>query len=300
MKSTSLIALSYTLIKKAFFNKLYGFISLLSIVSTITGYNIQHLIKDISNPWFDNYHVGGYILTITLSFLFIRYAYVATKELYDSNVLSDSNLTPVKFSKQLKFVIFNTNKLIDAQLDEPNQNKALSDLCDQIKYIFDKITKSNCCVSIKLLSHKDINKPLSKEEIVNLEVINLVRDRNHSARDTEKYKETHHIIRENTAFNAAISQLNKTKQFYLNNNVDLNNGYITTSPLQNPDDEELPYKSELVFPIVKNIKDNTFLLRGFLCIDSDKLNSFRTKNIEIELCEIFSHSLFNIIPKLRI
>lgn len=300
MKSTSIIALSYTLIKRAFFNKIYGFIGFLSIVSTITGYNIQHLIKHISNPWFDNYHVGGYCLIITISILFIRYGYVATKELYDSKALSDSNLTPVKFVKQLKQVIYHTNQLIDAQLEDREQDKALSDLCDQIKFIFDKITKSNCCVSIKLLSHTDIDKPLTKEEIVNLEVINLVRDRNHSARDTEIYKETHHIIRENTAFNAAISQLNKTKQFYLNNNVDLNNGYITTSPLQNPEEEELPYRSELVFPIVEHSITNSFLLRGFLCIDSDQLNSFRTKNIEIEICELLSHSLFRIIPKLRI
>lgn len=194
-----------------------------------------------------------------------------------------------------------TNKLIDNQLEESVQNKALSDLCDQIKLIFDKITKSNCCISIKLLSLTDIDKPLSKEEIVNLEVINLVRDRNHSSRDTDLYKETHHIIRENTAFNAAISQLDKTKQFYLNNNVDLKNGYITTSPLQNPEEEELPYRSELVFPIVEPSKTNaSFLLRGFLCIDSDQSNSFRTKNIEIELSELLSHSLFRIIPKLRI
>lgn len=298
MKSTSLITLSWNLAKKAFFNKIYGIIGFLSILSTITGYNIQHLITDISNPWFDNYHVGGLCLILTLSIIFIRYGYVATKELYDSTALSDSNLTPVKFAKQLKQIIYITNKLIDAQLEEKEENKALSDLCDQIKSIFDKITKSNCCVSLKLLSHIDIDKPLTKEEIVNLEVINLVRDRNHSARDTENYKNSHHIIRDNTAFNAAISQLDKAKQFYLNNNVDLNNGYITTSPFN--EDEELPYRSELVFPIVEHLKTNSFLLRGFLCIDSDHPNTFRTKNIEIELCELFANSLFSIIPKLKI
>ncbi len=302
MKCSSFIYIAKDLLNKSFCNKLYGFISIFGLLCTIFGFTLQDIIESIPEKIINVNIYALIALCITCLFVFFRLAYVAINEINNYKKFSTNSYNTTKLIVQLKKVINETNILIDSSTQDTRIiNKILISVCDNIKLIFDKLTNSNCSVSIKVISADlEQNHLLSKEQIVNCEVVNIVRDRFHTERDTDDYKNAKHIIRDNTAFNSIISKLGKVKNFYRNNHVDLNNGYITTSPLQEYDEDtpKLPYKSELVYPIVKIIEGDTSDIKGFLCIDSDKFDSFNTKDIDNELAELFSSTFHNIIPRI--
>ncbi len=301
MKSTSYISVAYELFKKSFNNVVSYVISALTIFCSITGITLKEIPSIL-----DGYNVR-LICYLALGILFcaaiIRFFHVAVKEISEYRQACNTVMSPLKLIKQIKKVVIDTTYLISEEEERANDNTtALITLCDNLKIIFDKLTNSSCSVSVKVIvADLELNPHPTKAEIINFEVVNLVRDRHHSGRDTEEYKNTQHIIRDNTAFNTIISLLDKNKKFYLNNKVDLKNGYITSSPSQTQEDEEpeLPYKSELVFPIIKKGMDNTTDIKGFLCIDSDKQDSFSTKDIDNELADLFASTFYCIVNPVK-
>ncbi|WP_439695546.1 hypothetical protein ACFGVS_21625 [Mucilaginibacter sp. AW1-7] len=149
---------------------------------------------------------------------------------------------------------------------------AMIQFCNNLKIIFDKITDSNCCVSIKV-PLKDIK---VDEKTV---LVNLCRNIEHKNRDTKEYMDTIHTLIGNTAFSSSFNKVlhNKKERFYVNDDVSSSPNYDNSSKACN--NGVLPYKSELVHPIVPiiNVDNKNINCHGFICIDSDKQEAFKTK-----------------------
>lgn len=172
--------------------------------------------------------------------------------------------------------------------------KAMMLFCNNLKVIFDKLTKSNCSVSIKV--------PVREENVTPLTVLkNLTRDTNHSTRDTKTYMETEYTINGNTAFNNTLNKVitNDSKKYYINNFIASTDNYLSTSKKCYPNGQ-LPYKSELVHSIspIKSLAKNNYDCYGFLCIDSDKENVF-INNYYPELVEGVCDGIADIILELN-
>lgn len=166
--------------------------------------------------------------------------------------------------------------------------------CNNLKIIFDKITNSNCSVSIKV--------PVAENFVSEKTVLkNLTRDNSNKNRDTDEYKKIKHTIIGNSAFNNCLNKVitNKSEKFYVNNNVNKANNYLNTSKSCYPD-EILPYNSELVQPITpkKSISPNNFDCHGFICVDSNNENAFDEKYAPAIL-EGVSDGIFDLILELN-
>ena len=153
-------------------------------------------------------------------------------------------------------------------------------MCDNLKKLFDKKTKANCSISIKV--------PQSGTVRADDSVENLCRDTKHSAtRDTQKYTEANHTIIGNTAYTKvlnSVQQRDENNFHYINNNISNTPDYQNTSRGLRSDDnnaDDLPYKSELVYPIIpiqrKKDDDNDYRIWGFICVDCDAINGFDSK-----------------------
>lgn len=169
-------------------------------------------------------------------------------------------------------------------LDEVNFKAVLLDVCEELKKIFErKSRQAVCSVSFKALKLSP-----SGELGPQSEVFCLCRDSEGEARrHTPKYMSTPHSISNNSCYNIILNNLLSNKKsvrrYYINNNVptttqsdDRGVAYMNSSYDVYP---ELPYRSELVVPIlpfkVNNKPDPK--LSGFLCVDSNKPNYFEDR-----------------------
>ena len=180
-------------------------------------------------------------------------------------------------------------------ISEKDVADALCAFCNKVKALFDKKTNSNCCVSIKVpISHYS-----DSGEWQSIQVKNVSRDQSHiSERDTPDYKDTNHDIVSNTAYSYIISMVIKESskpRIYLDNDVQSNPNYITSS-----NRNEIPYKSELVVPIIPSRykKLSEIFFCGFLCIDSDKKDSFDKEHYDIPMTIGLADGLYSIIHRL--
>ncbi|QOG02294.1 hypothetical protein [Flavobacterium sp. MDT1-60] len=172
--------------------------------------------------------------------------------------------------------------------DDTEFLKAMILLCNNLKIIFTDIVKDECAVSIKV--------PIASEWNNETLVMNLVRDSEHSSRDTIAYTETKHTLLGNTAFTFCLNKVssNNTSKAYVNNSVNNSRNYDNTSMALHTD-QILPYNSELVFPIVPtNLDHQKHNCVGFICIDSIKENAFDTK-YEIEIVKGVADAIYDII-----
>lgn len=178
---------------------------------------------------------------------------------------------------------------------------ALSKFCDVVKSIFDRLSDSNCCVSIKV----PVSNYLESGEWNSIHVKNVARDKRHILeRDTDEYKATNHDILGNTAYSRVISLVLKESSkphVYLNNDVDplKDPNYATTSP-ENNERKAIPYKSELVVPIVptKYGKLSEVMFGGFLCIDSDKRDAFDAEHYDVPMTQGLADGLYILMLRL--
>lgn len=172
--------------------------------------------------------------------------------------------------------------------------KTMMIFCDTLKQIFDKKTKSNCCVSIKV--------PIALgASLETLELKNLCRDSFHKTRDTDQYNSIRHTIIGNTAYTKIVNKIlrgNQKHLAYINNDIQNSIEYENTSKECHPNGV-LPYKSELVFPIVP-IKGNDNIRRnlmGFICVDCDAPHKFDEKRYDIPMIEGIADGIFDIFVK---
>lgn len=184
-------------------------------------------------------------------------------------------------------------------LTEEKVATSLSQFCNQIKIIFDRKTHSDCCVSIKV----PIANYNSTDHWECIHVKNIARDQAHlTERDTAGYKSAHHTIIGNTAFSKVIALIMsncKNRNVYLNNDVDKDPNYQTTSIIAEERDD-IPYKSELVVPIIPSRYDNLNSIKfgGFLCIDSNKKNVFDDKRYDIPMTKGLADGLYSLTQTL--
>jgi len=164
--------------------------------------------------------------------------------------------------------------------------------CNSLKEIYDKITKSDCSVSIKV--------PLKDDSINEHSILmNLTRDVKHNNRDTEKYSKIKHTIIGNTPFSYCINKVikNARNKAYINNNINETTNYDNTSK-ECYDNEVLPYHSELVYPIIPaiNVDNKNYYCHGFICIDSNKKDAFKTP-YDIAIIEGVADGIYDIISE---
>lgn len=175
--------------------------------------------------------------------------------------------------------------------DKNNRDEYLKRFCNLTKQYFEKLTKKDCSVSIKL--------PKVTTSLEELEVVNVCRDNKSTCRDTEEYKAQRHLVMQNTAYSTIIARLTKGKRnsIYINNCIDDSTYESTSTPAY--DEEKLPYKSEMVAAIRKYPLSNTIgkstELRGFLCIDSKNINTFSNDRYYLCVMNLLSDSLYRIV-----
>lgn len=176
---------------------------------------------------------------------------------------------------------------------------ALSQFCNQVKTIFDRKTHSDCCVSIKV----PIANYNATDKWETIHVKNIARDQEHLAeRDTAGYKLAHHTIIGNTAFSKIIALImgnRRTHNVYLNNDLDKDPNYQTTSIIDG-ERNVVPYKSELVVPIIPSKYENLNNIKfgGFLCIDSNKKNVFDGERYDIPMTKGLADGLYSLTQTL--
>lgn len=180
------------------------------------------------------------------------------------------------------------------QFDDNEFMRTMILFCDTLKKIFDRKTKANCCVSIKVPVTED-------EQLETLEVKNLCRDTLHTHRDTAQYASIRHSIIGNTPYQKIVNKLLKGNQknlAYINNDIEHTPGYDNTSIECYPNGI-LPYKSELVYPIIpiKVINSNNIKMKGFICIDCDQKNKFDENRYDIPMVEGIADGIYDLFVK---
>jgi len=161
------------------------------------------------------------------------------------------------------------------EIDDKEFMEVMIAFCNNLKIIFDKKTKRNSSVSIKVPVKGNVN------EMTN--VFNLCRDSVATkTRDTDIYKQANHTIIGNTPYQKIVNNIlqgKKDKLFYKNNDIAGSNDYENTS-LGVYADGKLPYKSELVYPLIPHQGDrkaNNYECIGFICVDCEVKNAFDDK-----------------------
>ncbi len=166
--------------------------------------------------------------------------------------------------------------------------------CDTLKKIFDRKTKANCCVSIKV--------PIAdSDNLETIELRNLCSDISHKDRDTETYQKTRHTIIGNTPYRVIVNKILKQnpKHFaYLNNNIEQTPDYDNSSR-DCYTDGILPYKSELVYPIIpiKRSDNKNYKMCGFICIDCNKTDKFDENRYDIPMVEGIADGIYDVIMR---
>lgn len=150
---------------------------------------------------------------------------------------------------------------------------ALETICESLQKHFCKKTNSECCVSIKLL--KDVRSDTLRDTVV----YNAYRDEEHKSRNTKKYLNLRHAIKDNTPFDEIAEKIQKvdTDEYCHFLHGDINNDpYYKNTSKELYKNGKLPYNSELVVPLAPPNELGQDLI-GFLCVDSKKKNRFGKK-----------------------
>lgn len=166
--------------------------------------------------------------------------------------------------------------------------------CENLKEIFDNITKSKCSVSIKI--------PVNNDQVDSGTVLkNLTRNKAARKRDTVDYESIPHTIIGNTAFTNCLNNVitGKKKKYYINNQVNKDENYNNTSK-SCYDEEKLPYNSELVYPLIpiRSKGNENFDCHGFICVDSTNENAFSGK-YDAAILEGVADGIYDIIVEMN-
>lgn len=245
------------------------------------------------------------IILIVVAIISARYLYLLNNEIKKLEIqLHDKNIwgEAIKSLKEAYSHIHFMRK--DEIISDETFMNGMIDFCDTLHDFYNGKTKAKCCISIKV--------PIKKVELDDesqlstLSFVNLCRDSHHPMRDNPKYKSTIHTVIGNSAYNAVINNILKDYRNnptgkktigYVNNNIPEDNHYKTTSPY---DENNIPYKSELVFPLIpiKASESKKYVLVGFICIDCDDIDKFKNiQEYEAPMIEGVADGLYDIIYK---
>lgn len=236
--------------------------------------------------------IGVVVLIILFA---LRFLYYLCKDLfrYIHNTYVDSIWGQAIIDLKDAYSIMHYLRKQD-QITDDDFMRALITFCEVLKVIFDRKTKGDCCVSIKVPTGNFAS-------LETWELCNLCRDVKHKSRDTKDYESTKHTVIGNTPYaiivNKLLSNKRKSKPYYINNDIDGTKDYMNTSDQIYTDG--LPYKSELVYAIVpvKNDDEHHYDLAGFLCIDCNKKNVFDEKRYDVPMVEGIVDGIYDIIQR---
>lgn len=238
-----------------------------------------------------------FLVNILLLFLFLIFncikAVVRHLKIERKNTYGEIILVLKDFFSKINFL----RKL--AKIDSIYLKPSLQEICDSLKECFDDKTNSKCCVSIKLFEK------ITDDGIIdtNATVYNLCRDgASQPERDSDIYKNINHTIFDNTPFLNIVRNILKQGSsveecYYINNDIPKTDNYSNSSKAAYPKNK-LPYNSELVVPLLPlNSEDGTITnLVGFICLDSNKKNSFGTK-YDLPMLQGIADGIHDVIMK---
>lgn len=177
-------------------------------------------------------------------------------------------------------------------MGQQTPHDAIKKICNELKRFFEKKTKLECSVSVKVPRAPGVQ----LEEMV---VENICRDdASEKSRDTKAYEAQVHRLFGNTAYASIVTRMynKKHKAYYINNCVDQDSNYETTSSEVYA--SGLPYKSEFVFPLTNHPVETTkgpSDITGFLCIDCKEENGFQDDRYSVHLLKCVASNLDKII-----
>lgn len=180
--------------------------------------------------------------------------------------------------------------------------KSMIEFCDELQSLYNKKTNSQCCVSIKVAAKKvEIDEA---DELNSLVFENLCRDSHHPARDNKKYHEIQHTVIGNTPYRSIIGDMLKNKYTeqeiielgFVHNNVKSDPNYRTTS-LLSYDNNEIPYDSELVYPIIPYQRPNInkYIMIGFICVDCKDKEKFPKTDYEMPMISGIADGIYDLL-----
>lgn len=209
---------------------------------------------------------------------------------------------PTRLSHYLYDCISEINKA--KEVDSPeDRSYRLRSFCNKTKILFDKISGSHCCVSIKVAYEEKYVERVT--ELFTMKVSNMICDDLSADRHIQDYDEIEHFISRNTAFINIINRLEKSNlPFYVGKNLRTDDNYQTSSSLCAEKEgkiynRDLPYDSEIVSPIYEKLDNNKFIFRGFLCVDCEAAEGFNAKGIEVQYMKILSDCLYALIHLMK-
>ncbi|OQP59128.1 hypothetical protein A3860_38835 [Niastella vici] len=199
-----------------------------------------------------------------------------------------------------KYTIAEINSIKGLHTNEKEEiMQDITTLCNMLQVVFAKKTRSNCTVLIKV---PILSCPVSPDSELKILCIDY---KHQLLRDTNEYLKLKHTVIGNTAFQFIVGNvLNNNAQFYyLNNNIPETRNYHTTyrPEYQN---QKLPYKSELVYPVIplatesSSTENEKITIWGFICIESDRKNSFLDE-YDVSIIAAVADSLFEVIMKVN-
>lgn len=169
---------------------------------------------------------------------------------------------------ELKNVYGEIHFLARGKLGDEEFMKVMTLLCDTIAGLIKASTSANCAVSINV-------RLVNNDDLTGMEYKCLCYDAAHHHLNNQEENRSHSVVG-NTPYCRIVNDLlnNKPHPFYYNENVHNAKDYDNTKKCYNKDGI-LPYKSELVLPIMplKNTGKKTELY-GFIWIESDKEKAF--------------------------
>lgn len=196
-----------------------------------------------------------------------------------------------------------TNLFLCGDAADEESAEYLQSFCNTVKEVFDKLTKTNVAVSIKIvLPAKDTVK--IDQQFRNAQVENISRDERSKSRNTDDYKKQLHTFMGNTAYLCIVNNISRNKEskfYYVNNNIAESEDYQNSS-IDVYDDKQLPYNSELVCPIYlcKKDKEIDYGILGFICIDSPQTNTFKEKlGCEVKYLQSLAADLYTVFTKIN-
>lgn len=179
----------------------------------------------------------------------------------------------------------------------------LTAFCTQVQSFFEKKAQADCSVSIKLMVYEQNG---AEEK---LEVITLCRDQKNIGRRDHKDHSIKHYVHTNTCFSKIVELLpRKEGRYYLNNDLIADSGYENSNSqyygkLPEGNNREyrenswpLPFKSQLVAPVMPIGESEKQHIRGFFCVDCAECNAFN-EAYDPDLLLGIADGLFNILKK---
>ena len=175
-------------------------------------------------------------------------------------------------------------------------HRAIKKICNELKKFYERKSSKLYSVSIKVPRDLDVN----LDEMI---VENICRDdASDKVRNTKAYNEQIHRLFGNTAYTSIVSKMynKKHKAYYLNNHVDQDSNYDTTSA--EAYSCGLPYKSEFVFPLTMHPVENTngpSEICGFLCVDCSDEDGFQDDIYSVNMVKCIASNITKIINSIN-